>query len=72
MTAPMTRPITRIMWVIILAPFVMAIALPFARFDGVFGWIAYTTVIAASISLIGSALLGFIRRLTDKTNTPTS
>jgi hypothetical protein len=41
MTAPMTRPQTPIMWVIVLAPFVMAIAVPFAHFDGLFGWLAF-------------------------------
>jgi membrane associated rhomboid family serine protease len=69
MTPPMTRPVTPIMWAIILAIFLFGAAMPFARNDGMIGWVATSAVIIACVSLWGLLLLGFFRRLRDNSRT---
>jgi hypothetical protein len=53
------------MLVVILSIVVTFIAIPFGRKEGLPGWIAQVAVTVACLSLWGSLLLGFFRRLKD-------
>ena len=61
MTPPLTRPFPFLFWAIALWGVTVIIALPFAKDDGLAGWICSTAIVITSILFFGAAAVGFVR-----------